>query len=80
MIPDRPFILCAKYGFAFAVSSSVAVPIGIVIDATTQGVVTNWIFAISIAVACGVFIYVPINHLIPKGYIPQKPILLRPPF
>ncbi|XP_021636792.2 zinc transporter 11 [Hevea brasiliensis] len=72
MIPDRPFFSCVAYAFAFAISSPVGVAIGIVIDATTQGPVADWIFAISMGLACGIFIYVAINHLLAKGYRPQK--------
>ncbi|KAF2305602.1 hypothetical protein GH714_006969 [Hevea brasiliensis] len=72
MIPDRPFLSCVAYAFAFAISSPVGVAIGIVIDATTQGPVADWIFAISMGLACGIFIYVAINHLLAKGYRPQK--------
>lgn len=72
MIPDRPLLSCAAYAFAFAISSPVGIAIGIVIDATTQGKVADWIFAISMGLACGVFIYVSINHLITKGYKPTK--------
>ncbi|KAL6529437.1 hypothetical protein OROGR_015060 [Orobanche gracilis] len=72
MIPDRPLLSCAAYAFAFAISSPVGVAVGIIIDATTQGAVADWIFAISMGLACGVFIYVSINHLLSKGYKPQK--------
>ncbi|KAI3456825.1 hypothetical protein Pfo_013488 [Paulownia fortunei] len=72
MIPDRPLLSCAAYAFAFAISSPVGVAIGIIIDATTQGSVADWMFAISMGLACGVFIYVSINHLLSKGYKPQK--------
>ncbi|KAK6149400.1 hypothetical protein DH2020_016925 [Rehmannia glutinosa] len=72
MIPDRPLLSCAAYAFAFAISSPIGVAIGIVIDATTQGAVADWIYAISMGLACGVFIYVSINHLLSKGYKPQK--------
>ncbi|KAI4307883.1 hypothetical protein L6164_031012 [Bauhinia variegata] len=74
MIPNRPLLSCAAYAFAFAISSPVGVAIGIIIDATTQGAVADWIFAISMGLACGVFIYVAVNHLLAKGYIPQKPV------
>ncbi|XP_062078825.1 zinc transporter 11-like [Humulus lupulus] len=74
MIPNRPLLSCAAYAFAFAISSPIGVGIGIIIDATTQGKVADWIFAISMGLACGVFIYVSINHLLAKGYIPQKPV------
>ncbi|KAK1440251.1 hypothetical protein QVD17_06076 [Tagetes erecta] len=72
MIPDRPLLSCASYAFAFGISSPIGVAIGIVIDATTQGRVADWIFAISMGLACGVFIYVSINHLL-RGYRSQKP-------
>ncbi|KAG2678230.1 hypothetical protein I3843_12G135800 [Carya illinoinensis] len=74
MIPNRPLLSCAAYAFAFAISSPIGVAIGIVIDATTQGAVADWIFVISMGLACGVFIYVSINHLLAKGYIPQKTV------
>ncbi|KAL5991838.1 hypothetical protein ACLOJK_012749 [Asimina triloba] len=73
MIPDRPFLMTAAYSFAFAISSPIGVGIGIAIDATTQGAVADWIYAISMGIACGVFIYVAINHLIAKGFKPQSP-------
>jgi zinc transporter 1/2/3 len=72
IIPDRPFLSCAAYAFAFAISSPVGIGIGILIDATTQGRVADWIYAISMAFACGVFVYVAINHLLLKGVI-QNP-------
>lgn len=74
MIPDRPLVSCVAYAFAFAISSPIGVAIGIVIDATTQGAVADWIYAISMGLACGVFIYVSINHLLSKGYVPQKTV------
>ncbi|KAK1392828.1 Zinc transporter 11 [Heracleum sosnowskyi] len=79
MIPDRPLLSCAAYAFAFAISSPVGVAIGIVIDATTQGAVADWIFAISMGLACGVFIYVSINHLLTKGYAPLKSVKVDTP-
>ncbi|XP_030478655.2 zinc transporter 11 [Cannabis sativa] len=74
MIPNRPLLSCAAYAFAFAISSPVGVGIGIIIDATTQGNVADWIFGISMGIACGVFVYVSINHLLAKGYTPNKPV------
>ncbi|XWS27740.1 hypothetical protein CRYUN_Cryun25bG0006600 [Craigia yunnanensis] len=79
MIPDRPLLSCIAYAFAFAISSPVGVATGIIIDATTQGVVADWIFAISMGLACGVFIYVSINHLLSKGYTPQKTVSVETP-
>ncbi|KAK4398614.1 Zinc transporter 11 [Sesamum angolense] len=79
MIPDRPLLSCAAYAFAFAISSPAGIAIGIVIDATTQGSVADWIFAISMGLACGVFIYVSINHLLSKGYKPQKMVSFDAP-
>ncbi|CAL0335087.1 unnamed protein product [Lupinus luteus] len=80
MMPNRPLFSCAAYAFAFAISSPIGVAIGIVIDATTEGAVADWIFAISMGLACGVFIYVSINHLLLKGYMPQRPIKVDSPF
>lgn len=72
IIPDRPFLSCAAYAFAFAISSPIGVAIGILIDATAEGRVADWIYAISMGFACGVFVYVAINHLLLKGLI-QSP-------
>ncbi|KAG5550993.1 hypothetical protein RHGRI_009428 [Rhododendron griersonianum] len=80
MIPNRPLLSCVAYAFAFAISSPIGVAIGIIIDATTQGAVADWIYAISMSLACGVFVYVSINHLLAKGYLPQKLVLVDTPF
>ncbi|OWM68792.1 hypothetical protein CDL15_Pgr024979 [Punica granatum] len=72
MLPKRPFLLTVAYSLAFAISSPVGIGIGIAIDATTQGRVADWIYAISMGLACGVFIYVAINHLIAKGFKPEE--------
>lgn len=79
MIPDRPFLSCVAYAFAFAISSPIGVAIGITIDATTEGPVADWIYAISMGIACGVFVYVSINHLLSKGYIPLKAVKVDMP-
>ncbi|CAB4278187.1 unnamed protein product [Prunus armeniaca] len=79
MMPNRPFLSCAVYAFAFAISSPIGVAIGILIDATTQGAVADWIFAISMGIACGVFIYVAVNHLLAKGYKPNKAVSIDKP-
>ncbi|KAJ6849199.1 zinc transporter 2-like [Iris pallida] len=79
MIPERPLVSCVGYAFAFAISSPIGVAIGIIIDATTQGHVADWIYAISMGLACGIFIYVSINHLLSKGYQPQQPIAADSP-
>lgn len=79
MMPDRPLLSSAAYAFAFAISSPVGVAIGIVIDSTTQGAVADWIFAISMGLSCGVFIYVSINHLLSKGYKPLKTVSIDTP-
>ncbi|KAH7550012.1 hypothetical protein JRO89_XS13G0119300 [Xanthoceras sorbifolium] len=80
MIPKRPFLLTVGYSFAFAISSPIGVGIGITIDATTQGRVADWTYAISMGIACGVFIYVAINHLIAKGFKPQTKCYFDTPF
>lgn len=79
MMPNRPLVSCVAYAFAFAISTPIGVAIGIVIDATTQGRVADWIYAISMGLACGVFIYVAILHLLAKGYQPQRPVLTNTP-
>ncbi|KAJ6691802.1 ZINC TRANSPORTER 11 [Salix purpurea] len=79
MLPKRPFLFTAAYSFAFAISSPIGVGIGIAIDATTQPQAADWIYAISMGLACGVFIYVAINHLIAKGYHPQAKLFFDAP-
>ncbi|XP_022752722.1 zinc transporter 2 [Durio zibethinus] len=80
MLPKRPFLLTCAYSFAFAISSPIGVGIGIAIDATTQGKVADWMYAISMGLACGVFIYVAVNHLIAKGFKPQAQCYFDTPF
>jgi zinc transporter 1/2/3 len=72
MAPNRSLLSVATYAFAFAISSPIGVAIGIVLDSTTQGHAVDWTFAISMGLACGVFIYVSINHLFAKGYVAEK--------
>eukprot|EP00252_Welwitschia_mirabilis_P004585 TRINITY_DN14900_c0_g1_i1.p1 TRINITY_DN14900_c0_g1~~TRINITY_DN14900_c0_g1_i1.p1 ORF type:complete len:325 (+),score=30.31 TRINITY_DN14900_c0_g1_i1:112-1086(+) len=64
LMPARPFLSCASYAFAFGISSPVGVGIGILIDATTEGRVADWIYAISMGIATGVFVFVAVNHLL----------------
>lgn len=66
-IPDHPLMSCATYSFVFAISTPIAVAIGILIDSTVQGVVADWIYAIFIGISSGVFLYVSVNHLVSKG-------------
>ncbi|KAG9454637.1 hypothetical protein H6P81_007541 [Aristolochia fimbriata] len=80
MLPDRPFLTSIAYSFAFAISSPIGVGIGIAIDATTQGAAADWIFAISMGISTGVFIYVAINHLIAKGFKPNEACYFDTPF
>ncbi|CAN8248491.1 unnamed protein product [Cochlearia groenlandica] len=72
LIPKRPFFLTMVYSFAFGISSPIGVGIGIGINATSQGAGGDWTYAISMSIACGVFIYVAVNHLISKGYKPRE--------
>nr|XP_043620457.1 zinc transporter 2 [Erigeron canadensis] len=80
LIPKRPFLLTIAYSFAFGISSPIGVGIGIAIDATTEGKTADWIYAISMGIACGVFVYVAIHHLISKGFKPQKESYFDTPF
>ncbi|KAI4373447.1 hypothetical protein MLD38_011572 [Melastoma candidum] len=80
MLPKRPFLLTAAYSMAFAISSPIGIGIGIAIDATTQGAVADWIYAISMGIACGVFVYIAINHLIAKGFRPSAESQFDTPF
>ncbi|KAF4378575.1 hypothetical protein G4B88_023115 [Cannabis sativa] len=80
MLPKRPLLLTVAYSFAFAISSPIGVGIGIAIDATTEGTAADWTYAISMGLACGVFVYVAINHLIAKGFRPESPNYFDTPF
>lgn len=80
MLPKRPLVTTAAYSLAFAISSPIGVGIGIAIDATTEGRTADWMFAISMGIACGVFVYVAINHLISKGFKPQRKSRLESPW
>ncbi|ERN07951.1 zinc transporter 1 [Amborella trichopoda] len=73
MLPNRPLLTTVAYSFSFAISSPIGVGIGITINTTTEGRAADWIYAISMGLACGVFIYVAINHLIAKGFKPTNP-------
>ncbi|KAL2642139.1 hypothetical protein R1flu_009726 [Riccia fluitans] len=70
IIPDKSFSSCAAFSFAFSISSPVGIGIGIIISQTTQGSIADWVYAISMSFAAGVFIYVAVNHLLAKGYTP----------
>ncbi|GJS60411.1 reverse transcriptase domain-containing protein [Tanacetum coccineum] len=80
LIPKRPFLLTVVYSFAFGISSPIGVGIGIAIDATTEGKVADWMYAISMGIACGVFVYVAIHHLISKGFKPREDSYFDTPF
>ncbi|GAB4824438.1 hypothetical protein Ancab_007323 [Ancistrocladus abbreviatus] len=80
MLPKRPLFATAFYSFLFAISSPIGVGIGIAIDATTEGARANWVYAISMGLACGIFVYVAINHIIAKGYKPLSPTYFDNPF
>lgn len=80
ILPNRPFLSCLAYAFAFAISTPIGVAIGTIIDSTTEGPTADWIYAISMGFATGVFIYVAINHLLAKGYTPPSPTALDRPF
>lgn len=80
LIPKRPLLMSVAYSLAFAVSSPVGVGIGIaVIGASPRA--RAWVYAISMSFATGIFVYVAINHLMAKGYRPQRPCRVdRPSF
>lgn len=79
MMPNRPLLQTILYSFAFAISTPIGVAIGIIIDATSEGATADWIYAFSMGIATGVFIYVAINHLLAKGYTPVKNVALNRP-
>lgn len=80
MLPNRPLVSCFSYALVFAISTPIGVAIGIIIDATTQGVTADWVYAISMGMASGVFIYVAINHLLAKGDVSPPKNCLNEPF
>ena len=80
MLPARPLRQCTIYSFLFGISSPIGVAIGLTINTTTEGAIADWIYAISMGIACGVFIYVAINHLLVKGYVPHCKVKVDTPF
>ncbi|EFJ13351.1 hypothetical protein SELMODRAFT_269005 [Selaginella moellendorffii] len=80
IMPNRPLLSTSLYSFAFAISTPIGVAIGIIIDSTTQGAAADWIYAISMGIACGVFVYVAINHLLAKGFVPDRASFWDTPF
>nr|GMC72378.1 zinc transporter 11-like [Ipomoea batatas] len=80
MIPDRPLSSYIAYALTFAISSPTGVSIGILIHATTQASVADWIYSISIHLAYGAFLFISINHLLSKGYGPQPPVAVHKPY
>jgi len=72
MMPNRPFLSCAAYAFAFGISSPVGVSIGIVVESTTGSHVARWLFAITMGLATGIFIYVALNHLLASAGVPHN--------
>lgn len=79
MLPNRPLLQCCLYAFAFAISTPIGVAIGIIIDSTTEGTTADWIYAFSMGIATGVFVYVAINHLLAKGYKPHTKVGINQP-
>lgn len=61
---NRPLLNSLLYGFAFAISTSIGVAIGIIINTTAEGSIADWIFSVWMGIGTGVFIYVVINHLL----------------
>lgn len=78
-IPGHPLLSCTAYAFVFAISCPIGVAIGIVIDATAPGIVADWIYAIFMGLASGVFVYVSVNHLLFKGYLPEGTVSVDMP-
>ncbi|KAL3682119.1 hypothetical protein R1sor_000141 [Riccia sorocarpa] len=70
VLPNWPLLSIAAYAFAFAISSPVGVAIGMIIDSTSEGRTADWIYAITMGIATGIFIYISINHLLAKGFTP----------
>ncbi|KAI6688738.1 hypothetical protein NL676_025566 [Syzygium grande] len=79
MMPNRPLLSCVANAFSFAISIPTGVVIGITIEPTMQGAVAGWIFAISMGLARGMFIYVSTSHLLSKWYVPQSEVSVDKP-
>ncbi|KAL7215227.1 hypothetical protein ACSBR1_027397 [Camellia fascicularis] len=78
-ILGHPLLSCTAYAFVFAISCPIGVAIGIVIDATAPGIVADWIYAIFMGLASGVFVYVSVDHLLFKGYLPEGTVSVDMP-
>ncbi|CAM6038406.1 unnamed protein product [Sphagnum compactum] len=79
MLPNRPLFTSTLYAFLFSISTPIGIAIGIIIDSTTEGSTADWIYAISMGIATGVFVYVAVNHLIAKGYVPPHEVWANRP-
>ncbi|CAK9209518.1 unnamed protein product [Sphagnum troendelagicum] len=79
MLPNRPLFTCTLYTFLFSISTPIGIAVGIIIDSTTEGLIADWIYAISMGIATGVFVYVAVNHLIAKGYVPPHEVWANRP-
>jgi zinc transporter 1/2/3 len=80
LLPARPLRQCIIYSFLFGISSPIGVGIGLAINTTTEAGIADWIYAISMGIACGVFVYVSIHHLLIKGYVPLRKVRADTPF
>nr|XP_024389819.1 zinc transporter 1-like [Physcomitrium patens] len=65
---NRPLLSSLLYGLVFANSTSVGVVIGILINGTAEGGTADWIFAIWMGIATGVFLYVVAHHFLTKDH------------
>ncbi|PWA72304.1 Zinc/iron permease [Artemisia annua] len=74
LISKRPFLSIAVYAFAFGISNTIGIAIGIAVNvfAHSKGTALDWIYAISTGIACGGLMYVAIHHIICKGFKPQE--------
>lgn len=79
MLPNRPLFTCTLYTFLFSISTPIGIAIGIIINSTTEGLTADWIYAIFMGIATGVFVYVAVNHLIAKGYVPPHEVWANRP-
>lgn len=80
MQPKRPILTSIAYSFAFAVSTPIGIIVSLSIQKTAQNGTSDWVYVLTQAVACGVFLHVSIYHLLAKGFSPQDQSSYTTPF
>ncbi|KAK1357241.1 Zinc transporter 1 [Heracleum sosnowskyi] len=80
MQPKRPILTNIAYSFAFAISTPIGIIVSLLIQKTAQNGASDWVYVLTQAVACGVFLHISIYHILAKGFNPQDQSSYTTPF